>query len=123
MALPGFLKKRLDMEGTKIVVDPELLAFLKDFKRDIQASLKATEEHIRETLQLNIDPVKETIKRHTDDIAELYDFDRNKGDDIKDVAARVKVLEDNKSSRRDNLGYIVALGVAIITIVLTYLFL
>ena len=83
-----------------IMIDPDLLIFLNDMKKELKASFKESEQHIKETLQLSIDPIKETLERHTKDIDDLYTKDRENRDRFGKIEADVKTLKDDKDDNK-----------------------
>lgn len=84
------------------MIDPDLLNFLNDMKKELKASFKESEQHIKETLQLSIDPIKDTTDRHTKDIDGLFDKDREHRDRFGEIEADVKnLMEDKKDNKHD----------------------
>ncbi len=84
------------------MIDPDLLNFLNDMKKELKASFMESEQHIKETLQLSIDPIKETLERHTKDIDDLYTKDREHRDRFGEIESDVKnLMEDKKDNKHD----------------------
>ena len=84
------------------MIDPDLLNYLNEMKKELTVSFKESEQHIKETLQLSIDPIKETIDRHTGDIDQLFDHDRKNRDRFGAIEADVKNLKEDKEDNKHN---------------------
>lgn len=85
-----------------IMIDPDLLNFLNEMKKELKTSFKESEQHIKETLQLSIDPIKDTTDRHTKDIDDLYNKDREHRDRFGVIEADVKnLMEDKVDNKHD----------------------
>lgn len=108
------------MDGDRMI-DPDLMKYLDNFKKDMTTAFKESENHIRETLKLNIDPIKETTDRHTKDIDDLYNKDRENRDRFGIIEADVKTLKENKNDGKHNkelnMGYIgIIVGIIVATV-------